>query len=157
PPLSLHDALPIWLIEDHQGRVQHQRPSELDDLLLATREGGCRFEASIANDRERLADLLQPALDQPAVSNRVGAHPDVLPDRHRREQAALLRHLHDAALQDGPRAQSRDRGIPKLNRAEPRPEQPADDAEDRRFAGAVRTNDAGNRAVFDGEVELMND
>ena len=58
--------------------------------------------AAPGNDREALGDLGGPSRDRALIGVDVSAHEDVVPDRHRREQAALLRHVGEAAGEQGP-------------------------------------------------------
>src|SRR5438105_15443063 len=104
------------LVEDEESGVEHERARKLDDLLLAPRQRGCRLMAPFRDDREAVADTLQPLLDQAAVTHAVGAQPDVLPDAHRGKEAALLGHLDDAAGEDRARALALDRAAAETNR-----------------------------------------
>ena len=77
-------------------RVEHQRAGDLDELLLAARERSGPIAAALPDQREALGELLGAAAHEPLVAHDVAADQDVVPDGHQREQAALLRYVHDS-------------------------------------------------------------
>ena len=110
-------------------------------------EPACSWARSGA-DRERLGGRPRCGLRTSRWSLiRVAAHEQVVPDRHRREQAAILRHVHDAAAQPLPRRRAGDVLAAKVTVPARGAQQAADALEHGRLAGAVRTDEAGDRAL----------
>ena len=66
-----------------------------------------RVVAALRDEREALGDLLGAAADEPRVAEDVAADQHVVPHGHQREEAALLRHVHDAGLEHAPRREAR--------------------------------------------------
>ena len=79
----------------------------------------------------------------------VPAHQQVVPDRHQREQAPVLRDVHDAAREHAARARAPSRPRREDDPSRARAEQPAQRLQHRRLAGAVRADEARDRALLD--------
>ena len=138
-------------------RLQDQGAAEQQHLLLAAGEHLGRARRALAQDREHREHRLDPALDLAAVLQDVAAHPDVLLDRHVGEQAPVLRHETDAAPQDLVGAQPGERLAPERDPAAARRQQPADHAQERGFAGAVRADDAVAAILLDAQRQAAQD
>ena len=146
------------LVEQDQGRIEHQRAGELDLLLLAAgeRTGGCM--ATLGDDGEELGNPFDPASNQRLVGKDEGAHQHILPDRHAGEEAAILRHVNHAPGRAGPSTSRRLMSSPRSITWPPvRPQKPADRLEDGRLSGAVRADQADDLAGFDGQVDTLED
>ena len=76
---------------------------------------------------------------------------------HLREQRAILGHLSDAGAQDHAWGLPGDFLAEEGDRSRLRLDQPADDAEHRALAGAIRPDDAGDGPFFDLQIETLED
>src|SRR5450432_634235 len=85
-----------WLVEDHELGVEHEAPGELDEPLLATRQGARLLVCPVDHDGEESLNGLETLADQMPVPNQEAAHLDVLAHRHVREQGVVLSYLDDA-------------------------------------------------------------
>src|SRR4051794_36620671 len=97
-------------------------------------------------DRERVGRRLNSSLDQMLVLHGVTAHEQVVPDGHGGEQAALLWHMNDPPQQPLARAELVERAAPVDDAAPPRPKEAADALEHCALPGAVRSDEARQRA-----------
>ena len=100
---------------------------------------------------------VQPRRDDLGILDEVAAHEQVVPDRHRREQAALLRYVRDAQQQPRLRAEFVDLAIAIDDAATARTQESADRLEQRRLARAVGTDEARDRARLDVQVDALED
>src|SRR5207249_6425449 len=87
----------------------------------------------------------------------VAAHLEVLAHGHRREDVLLLRHEGDAERADLTRLAAVNRYAVEADTAVARDQEPGDDPQERRFAGAVRSDDRDDLAVFHDEVHRFQD
>ena len=150
----------VHAVEDlprHDRREPERRLVEHDHLAAAAPAPG-RAGASAAGRRtsswrvascrsRRIGNMsntvVDPTLHLAPVVEDVAAHPQVLAHRHVGEQAAVLRHEADAAVQDLVGAQAVERLARRSSRVpRPRRQETADHLEERRLAGAVRPDDA---------------
>src|SRR5260370_40131747 len=104
--------------------------------------------AALGDERERLAHRPHPLFRQLAIFQAGSPEADVFPDGHRGEQAPLLRHLDDAAAQDGARTQPGDGFASKPDRTGAWPEQPADHPQDPGLACAAPAPSPGTATVL---------
>ena len=90
------------LVEQDQLRVEHQRAGELDLPPLAAGEVAGLVAGPLASRSGTAPRPLRSAApEQGTVApDRITAEQHVLADRHLREDAVRLRHLHDPAAQD---------------------------------------------------------
>src|SRR5260221_12150633 len=88
------------LVEEEQLRVEHQRARDRKHLLLATGEGGGDLLAALPDPGEVAHRLLVVGPDLRPIAADVGAHLEVLPDRHLRHRAPTGGHVCDAEPRD---------------------------------------------------------
>src|SRR3954447_15051462 len=147
-----------WLVEQHHLRLHHQRTRELDHPALPAGEIAGLVVRALLEHREGVRQLLVAPLQEGLVAApHVGTHENVLLDREVREEPVRLRDLRDAHRQDLGRRATVDPLALEPDLAEPRVEQPADRAEDRRLPGAVRPDDAGDAVLLELEVDTLQD
>jgi len=90
------------LVHDQQARIEQQRPSDGEHLLLATRQLRPTVLLALRQPREHVVD----ALDGPAplaasgTATAARGEPQMFVDGQRRPDAAALRHVGDAAAGD---------------------------------------------------------
>src|SRR5579884_3740874 len=87
-------------IEENQPRIKHERTSELHHLLLTAGEGPGLLLGALPNYGKEILNRSHPAFDEAAIPHRVRAHAHVVHNRHVGEQAAILRNLNDAHIED---------------------------------------------------------
>ena len=85
------------------------------------------------------------------------AHLEILGDAHRAEHVALLRHEGEAEPADVRRVQPGDVAILEPHMAGSRPQQPGDQLEQRRLAGAVRADQGDDLARLDPQRRPAHD
>jgi hypothetical protein len=83
-----------------------------------------------------------------------GADAEVFLDREFRKQAAVLRHMGDAVLDDAMRRHAADGAARECQLARKRRDEPGDDAKERGLAGAVRPDHADRLAGVDRERDI---
>ena len=143
------------LVQYHQARVEHQAAGELHQTLLPAGQAARLLPRPARDLREHLLDVGEPAGDQPPVLDDVRAELDVLPDRHLPEQAVVLRHVHQAQVQDLARALAGQRLAAERDAAPAGPQQPADRREQGGLARPVRPHDAGDPPVGHGHGHVV--
>ena len=145
------------LVEQDQGRIEHQGAGELDLLLLAAgeRAGGCM--ATFGDDGEELGNPFDPASNQRVVGKDEGAHQHILPNRHAGEEAPILRHVNHAPSEPVLRRQAADVLAPKHHLAAGRSQKPADRLEDGRLSRTIGPDQAHDLAGFDGQIDALQD
>jgi hypothetical protein len=78
------------LVHEHQLRPRHQRPPHRDHLLLSAGERARKLAPALVDDGEQGVHAL--VVLGVASTMQVCAHLQVLEDRHRAEEAAILGH-----------------------------------------------------------------
>src|SRR5439155_20398687 len=145
------------LVEQDQPRLEHQRPGDLDELLLAAGERPRPVVAPLADEREPRRDRVRALSDEHAVAQDVAAHQHVVPYGHQREEAPLLRDVHDAALEHLRRREAADILAVEEDPPLARVQQPAQRLQHRRLARAVRAHEARHATVLDPKVDPAQD
>jgi hypothetical protein len=144
------------LVEQQQPRAAHQRPRKRRKLLLAAgklqRLALCE-DLGLRNDR---IDELQP-LRGVGLSGRPRRQQHVLLDRQVRHQAAVFRHVADAEAGAAVHRQRRQRMLFEHDPAAPRGQDAHDAAHQRRLAGPVAADQAGELAGRDRQRDIAQD
>src|ERR1019366_5237559 len=94
----------------------------------------------LPDGRESLLQCQSAAANLAVVSNDVAAHQQVLPDAEGREQAPVLRHVHNTRFENLSWGQSLERHAVEENLAGLHRDQSADGAQQGRLSRAVRAN-----------------
>src|SRR5205085_5096400 len=79
------------LVEDEEPRLRHERPRDGHHLLLASGERPRQLAAALGQPGEELEDTPAPAGLRRVRPRQVGAHVEVLLDRHVGEELAAFR------------------------------------------------------------------
>ena len=146
------------LVEHDQARVEHQDLRQLDELLLPEGQRG-RPLVGEGPHPDEVEELLGPlrlgAADGVRGELAPGEGPerrdDVLEHGHLAEEPGDLERPPDAPVRALPRRQAVDRLPVEPDLAGVRRHRPVDDVEERRLAGAVRTDQGGDRSLLDLE------
>ena len=99
-------------VEQQNLRICHQRPADREHLLLAARERPGGLAKALVQSRKQTEDAFAPPRKLGRVVQQIGAKLQVFRNRHRREDAAALRHQHHAARRAGIR-RGPGRGTPR--------------------------------------------
>ena len=157
-----------WLVEEHQARLGHQRPTDLDESALAEAQALDRLvgEVAQAEQFEHLVgagDLVGPGLAaekdvapplplapaDPVGDDEVVAHGRV------GEQLDPLERPADAEPGAFVDAEPGDVGAVELDDATVGPQDAEDAVEERRLAGAVRADQPDALALLDVDVDVI--
>src|SRR5258708_24253645 len=131
--------------------MEHQAPGELTQPLLAAGQAARLVSGPLHDLREDLLDGSEPLRDQRGALDRVAAELDVLAHGHVAEQAVILRHVHDAEIENLARALASERLAADGDAAAASLEQSPDGGEQRGLATPVRAADAGATSAGHGE------
>src|SRR5919198_1413216 len=144
------------LVEHYQGWVEHQRAGELDRPPLSAGEVASLLRTTFADHGEELGDRAEATLEEFSIAAQdVGADEHVLAHAQVGEDAVRLGHLGDPAGENLRRGDPTKVLALKADRSLARPQQAADRSQHRRLTGPVRTDDAGDRAPLDLEVDAL--
>jgi hypothetical protein len=110
------------------------------------------FARSFSRGNEHALDV---GLDLGFVVTDVGAHPQVLDDRHAREHAATFRDHRESVAQQLERRLAGERRAEIADLARRRLEQAGHGLERRRLAGAVRADQRDEFALVDLEIDAL--
>ena len=143
------------LVEQQELRTAHEGTAHGEHLLFAARERAGRLILALLEAREELKDVLEVLLDASLVLAHEGAEVKVLHDRHLREDAAALRHLRDALLDDLMGADTGDALPQEGDAARLWLQEARDRAQRRRLAGAVRADERDDLAFIDFEADAL--
>src|SRR4029077_10665237 len=106
-------------------------------LLLAAAQAARELRLSLTHPGKEREDAFEVRPDAGAVTSRIGAHLEVLANRHPREQPAPLRRVADSQAGNPFSADLVDRLAPQKHLATRGPDQPTDRPKRRRLDGAV--------------------
>ena len=135
--------------------MRHQRAADRDHLLLAPRQRAGDLPQAFLDPREEREDARQILVELGAATARIGAHFEVLVDRHAREQAARLQHRGDAAAHPLGRPDPV-QGMPLVDDlAAGRAHDSHDRLHRRRLARRVAAQQADNFASLDPVVDRL--
>src|SRR5262245_7158543 len=135
------------LVEQHQGRLRHQRAPDRQHLLLPAAERSRQLRAPFGQDGEARVRALEGGLDPALVRAHVGAHLEVLEHGQLREELAALGDVRDPAAHDRLARQPVDALPAKADRAARDRYQPGDALEGRGLAGAVGAEERDDGAL----------
>ena len=143
------------LVEDNDLRFEPDRPGDLDHLPLGGAERQDR-RRRIDREIERLKKLLRFDIDAAqAVEEFLVAQIEVLRDGHRGHETGLLIDHRDAVSPSQSRAGDMDLLAVETDFAPGRHDRPREDLDQRRFAGAVLSQDRVNLAATQVEVDVL--
>ncbi len=138
------------LVEQQQPGTRHQRTSDCEHLLLATRQTTGELRAALPEDRVRLVPGLEIGFDL-AVAARVGTGTQIVLDAELGKRPPALGHMRDSSPHDVGRVSADD-----LVAEEPHRALGLDHAGDRPQRGglsrAVRAEDDHDLALVDTQV-----
>ena len=158
------------LVEEQELRLRRERARHLEPALVAVREVPrvvvvTPCEAAVVEQLEGALTglaLLPPdagraddAAEDPSLETAVHADEDVLERRHLLEQPDVLERPPDAALGRRVGRHAGDVLVLEDDRARRRLVDARDHVEERRLAGAVRADQADDRAPLDREVDVV--
>src|SRR5262249_53551974 len=84
-------------VEQEYARISHQRASDREHLLFATRQCSCKLAVAVPQPRKQIVDPVdRPSTD--AFFSTLLGDDQVFADGERREDAAALRHKADSEL-----------------------------------------------------------
>src|SRR4051794_1111302 len=132
------------LVEQEQPRPPRERARHRQHLLLAARE---QPGAPVAQCVERREVLERGRRVEPL-------QPEVLGDGQAEEDPAALEHVRQAAPRQSVGRDTRDVGAVEPHAAAHRPHEPRDDAQRRRLAGAVRSEQRDHPALLDRQCDV---
>src|SRR5438067_10090954 len=125
------------LVQQQQARTRHQRSTDGQHLLLATREGAGALLAAFAEDRKQLEDVLEIVLHGCAVAPLDGAQAQVFDHSQAAEELTPFGAVSDAQTDDRVRRKSSDIATIEANASGPGSEHARDGTQQRRFTRAI--------------------
>src|SRR6267142_87842 len=142
------------LVEQQQPGRRHEGAADGAHLLLAAGHAAGELAMALPKTRKQLVDDVELLAEFRPGRRREAAYSQIVFDRHAREQAAALRHVGDAELDDPVRRRRRQIGALQADRARRGPDQPRDGAHERRLAGPVRADDTDRLAGLHVERDV---
>ena len=144
------------LVEQDDFRLQHHGPRDGEHLLLAARQRAAGLAAPLRQhrkEREHLVEQAAALFFGHAVAVEAGAQ--VLHHREQAEDAAVLRHIADAAARELVRRQAGDGAALEPDRTAARAHQPHDRFQRGALADAVAAEQTDHLARRDSERNAM--
>jgi hypothetical protein len=135
------------LVEHHEARARHHRAPDREHLLLAAAETSGELTASLLEHRKQREDALQLSRLLGAISPREAPDAQILQHRHAREHPAPLGHVHNPPPDDLVHRQPDQVLSKKAHRAAPRPHDPRDRPQQRRFPSPIRPDQRHHRPL----------
>ena len=141
------------LVHDEQLRIEQQAAHDLDTLPLAHRQVG-HVPVGVERQSVSLADLADAPREEPGLLRPVEPERHVLADRQRLEQRKMLEHHADAQRPRRMRVGDDGRGAVPADLALVRLQDAVDHLDERRFPGAVLTEQRVDLAGGDAEAHV---
>ena len=133
----------------------HQCARHRQHLLLAARQRAGGLGPAFFQGGEPREQRLEVAGDRGMVAAQIGAGSQVFGHRHLRKHQPVLRHQGDAAADDAIGRLADQLVAVEAHRAAPRPQDAGDGVHQRRLAGAVGPEQAGDAAGIDRQRHAL--
>ena len=136
-------------IHQQHARPRHQRPRDRKHLLFAARQRAGELLPALLEPRKPCIHAFDVSIDLGLVTALVGTGEQIFPHAHLREDQAVLRHKRNAPADDPCRGQANEFVVAEPDRSASRFQDARDRHHQRRLAGAVGAEQAGNAPVLD--------
>ena len=145
------------LVDEQQLRRAHQPAADGYHRLFASGHRAGQLLAPLGEPGKDREHALQPLADDGRVGLQICAEQQVLEHRAAGEDLASLGNGRDAQRDDPVRGQARQIAVAEHHAAAARRREPENGSDERRLAGAVRPEQAGDAARLDRDAHVLED